>query len=249
MDSCRWWDDYPVLFLGLVPAESDYSIQFPGHLIDQSHFRAWFLLESAWSLRQCWPSSSLSSFGNTLASPWSPERDLWVPRCQPYLLFHCHPRLSPSTVLGGQAVWLKESSTPPPLVGKALADSMGNESQFPTGNCTRSYRYQSRLLISWDFHTRQSREFVENGAKKQKTSSEQQFRWQKHVVSERRQRRRARLVKAGRKVTVMQITTHHNSGMQKSISERTMRQTSKWIGYSSRRLKCNKYLIKCSLSV
>ena len=34
----------------------------------------------------------------------------------------------------------------------------------------------------------------------------------------------------------MQITTHYSSGMQKSISEHTMPKTSKWIGYSSRRL-------------
>ena len=54
---------------------------------------------------------------------------------------------------------------------------------------------------------------------------------QKCLVNERGQRRRARLVKADRKVTVMQITTHYNSGMQKSISEHTT-QTSKWIGYS-----------------
>ena len=39
-------------------------------------------------------------------------------------------------------------------------------------------------------------------------------------------RRMARLAKADRKVTVTQITTHYNSGMQKSISEHTMRQTS-----------------------
>ena len=54
--------------------------------------------------------------------------------------------------------------------------------------------------------------------------------------------------KLNRKVTVTQITTHYNTDMQKSISEHTMRQTSKWIGYSSRRLKCNKYLIKWSVS-
>ena len=68
-----------------------------------------------------------------------------------------------------------------------------------------------------------------------KKSSEQQFCGQKHVVNERGQRRRARLVKADRKVTVTQISTHYNSGMQKSISEHTTCQTSKWIGYSSRR--------------
>ena len=50
------------------------------------------------------------------------------------------------------------------------------------------------------------------------------------LVNERGQRRRARLVEADRKVTVTQITTRYNSGMQKSISERV--KTSKWIGYS-----------------
>ena len=84
---------------------------------------------------------------------------------------------------------------------------------------------------------------------KQKTSSEQQFCGQQNLVNERGQRRRARLVEADRKVTVMQITMHYNSGMQKSNSEHTMCQTSKWIGYSSRRPislknKSNKYLIK-----
>ena len=52
----------------------------------------------------------------------------------------------------------------------------------------------------------------------------------------------------------MQITTHYNSGMQNSISEHTTCQTSKWIGYCSRRPinlknKSNKYLMKGSLSV
>ena len=48
-------------------------------------------------------------------------------------------------------------------------------------------------------------------------------------------------------VTVMQITTHY-SGVQKSISEHTTRQTSKWIGYSSGRpikKKSNKVLSDC----
>ena len=38
----------------------------------------------------------------------------------------------------------------------------------------------------------------------------------------------------------LQITTHYNSGMQKSISEHTTCQTSKWIGYSSRSKKKKK---------
>ena len=49
--------------------------------------------------------------------------------------------------------------------------------------------------------------FVESSAKKnKKTSSEQQFCGQKYIVNEGGQGRRARLVKAGRKVTAMQIT-------------------------------------------
>ena len=68
--------------------------------------------------------------------------------------------------------------------------------------------------------------------KTKKTSNEQQFCGKKCLVKERGQWRRARLVEA-----VTQITTHYNSGMQKSISEQTTRRTSKWLGYSSRRLK------------
>ena len=43
---------------------------------------------------------------------------------------------------------------------------------------------------------------------KKKTSSEGQFCRQKHVVNERGQTKRARLVEADTKVTVTQITTH-----------------------------------------
>ena len=52
----------------------------------------------------------------------------------------------------------------------------------------------------------------------------------------RDQIKRARLVKADKKVTVMQIM-HCNGGMQKSISEHTTHQTFKWIGYSCRSVK------------
>ena len=69
---------------------------------------------------------------------------------------------------------------------------------------------QGGLNISeTDFHTHQSLEFAEN------------------VEKMRGQRKRARLVKADRKLTVTQITTHYNSGMQKSISEHRTPQTSK----------------------
>ena len=54
-----------------------------------------------------------------------------------------------------------------------------------------------------------------------KTSSEQQFCGQKRIVNERRQRRKGRHVEADTKVRVTQITTHYNSGLQKSISEHT----------------------------
>ena len=43
--------------------------------------------------------------------------------------------------------------------------------------------------------------------------------FQKNASLMRGQRRRARLVKAERKVRVTQITTHCNSGVQKSILE------------------------------
>ena len=82
--------------------------------------------------------------------------------------------------------------------------------------------------------------------KRKKTSSEQQFCGQKRVVNTICQRI---WVKADRKVTVKQISTHYNSGMQESISEHMTHQTSQWIGYSSIKRKCNKYLIKCSVSV
>ena len=60
----------------------------------------------------------------------------------------------------------------------------------------------------------------------QKAFSEQQFCWQKYLVNERSVEK----VKANRKVTVMQIITHYNSGMQKSISVKPLS-----LGYSSRR--------------
>ena len=74
----------------------------------------------------------------------------------------------------------------------------------------------------------------------------QKHNGQKCLVNERGQRKRARLVKADRKVRVMQISKHYNSGMQKSISEHTTHQASKWTGYSSR---IPISLIKFSLSV
>ena len=72
-----------------------------------------------------------------------------------------------------------------------------------------------KLLISWDFHAQY--ELAVNSAKKQKNIISRL----KCIVNETGQRRKARLIKADRKVTVMQITTHCNSGMQKSISEHT----------------------------
>ena len=78
----------------------------------------------------------------------------------------------------------------------------------------------------------QSLNIAENGGKK--ASNDQWFCQQKGLVNESGQWRRVRLVKADRKVTVTEITTHYNSGMQKIISKHTMHQTSKWIGYSSR---------------
>ena len=61
---------------------------------------------------------------------------------------------------------------------------------------------------------------------KQISPSEQQFCGQKRLANERR---RARLLRADRKETVTQITTHYNSGVQKSISEHTTDQTCNFI--------------------
>ncbi len=49
------------------------------------------------------------------------------------------------------------------------------------------------------------------------------------------QRRMARLVRSYRKVTVTQITTRYNQGMQNTISEHTTHRTLKQMGSSSRR--------------
>ena len=49
------------------------------------------------------------------------------------------------------------------------------------------------------------------------------------------------MVKADRKVTVMQITTHYNSGMQKSISEHTMKSVDR-LQQQKTKKKSNKYL-------
>ena len=62
---------------------------------------------------------------------------------------------------------------------------------------------------------------------KQRTSSEQQFCGQKCFVGERCQQRMARQKR--------QITTLHNCGEQKSISERITRRTLRRMGYNSRR--------------
>uniref|UniRef100_A0A0E9WIG8 Transposase Tc1-like domain-containing protein n=1 Tax=Anguilla anguilla TaxID=7936 RepID=A0A0E9WIG8_ANGAN len=70
---------------------------------------------------------------------------------------------------------------------------------------------------------------------KQKTSSERQLCGRKHLVNERGQRRMDGLIQANRKATHAQLTAVYNSGVQKSISERTTRRTLKRMGYSSRR--------------
>lgn len=47
----------------------------------------------------------------------------------------------------------------------------------------------------------------------------------------------ARVVQADRKATVDQITTLHNGGLQKSISERATCRTLKQMGYSRKNKK------------
>ena len=68
-----------------------------------------------------------------------------------------------------------------------------------------------------------SLEFAENGAKN-KRYPVSGISVGKNTLLMRGQWRRARLIKADRKVTVTQITAHYNSGTQKSISEHTKHQ-------------------------
>ena len=88
----------------------------------------------------------------------------------------------------------------------------------------------SQKLLIWDSHAQASLELTENGVERKKTSSEQQVSGQK-CLNERGQRRRAGLVEADRKVTVMEIYKH---GMPKIITAHKTHQTSKRIGHSSR---------------
>ncbi len=69
----------------------------------------------------------------------------------------------------------------------------------------------------------------------EKISSERQLCERKCLVDVRGQRRMGRLVRDDRKVTVTQITTRYNQGMQKTISERTTCRTLKQMGNTSRR--------------
>ncbi len=72
-------------------------------------------------------------------------------------------------------------------------------------------------------------------SEKDKISSEWQLCERKCLVDVRGQRRMGRLVRDDRKVTVTQITTRYNQGMQNTISEHTTHRTLKQMGYSSRR--------------
>ncbi len=71
-------------------------------------------------------------------------------------------------------------------------------------------------------------------SEKEKISSERQLCGRKCLVDVRGQRRMGRLVRDDRKITVTQITTRYNQGMQNTISEHTTHRTLKQMGYSSR---------------
>ncbi len=75
-------------------------------------------------------------------------------------------------------------------------------------------------------HTNISRVYRE-WSEKEKISSELQLFGRNCLVDVRGQRRMGRLVRDDRKVTVTQITTRYNQGMQNTISERTTRRTLK----------------------
>ncbi len=72
-------------------------------------------------------------------------------------------------------------------------------------------------------------------SEKEKISSERQLWGRKCLVDVRGQRRMNRLVRDDRKVTITQITTRYNQGIQNTISEHTTRRTLKQMGSSSRR--------------
>ncbi len=72
-------------------------------------------------------------------------------------------------------------------------------------------------------------------SEKEKISSERQLCGRRCLVDVRGQRRIGRLVRDDRKVTITQITTRYNQGMQNTISEHTTHRTLKQMGYSSRR--------------
>ncbi len=92
-----------------------------------------------------------------------------------------------------------------------------------------------KLLDLLGFSSTPSLEFTENGQKKEKISSEQQFCGRKCLVNVRGQGRMGRLIREDRKATVTQITTRYTQGMQNTISERTTHWTLKQMNYSSRR--------------
>ncbi len=83
-------------------------------------------------------------------------------------------------------------------------------------------------------HTTISRVY-RDWSEKDKISSERQLCGRRCLVDVRGQRRMGRLVRDDRKVTITQITTRYNQGMQNTISEHTTHRTLKQMGYSSRR--------------
>ena len=82
-----------------------------------------------------------------------------------------------------------------------------------------------KLLISWDFHFHEY-------CKKQKWSSEQKFCRQNRVVNERGQKTRAKLVEPDRKLTVIQINIHYDSGMSDRSVMTARRNQTQNQGYS-----------------
>ncbi len=95
--------------------------------------------------------------------------------------------------------------------------------------CQTGWSEYFRNCWSTGIFTHKHLEGLQRMVRKEKISSERQLCGWTCLVDVRGQRRRGRLVRDDRKVTLTQINTRYNQGMQNTISEHTTRRTwSRW---------------------